>query len=71
MTVTTDAPTPEVLAAIARGDLVTLRQAADRMAIGYWTIRRRLRRESVPTLPLRGRVYVAVADLENPALRVA
>lgn len=68
---TTDLDTNALCAAIAAGDYVCIRQAADRLRLGYWTVWRRLRREAVPTFRLRGRRYVAVADLQNPALRVS
>lgn len=64
-------PPSDFIAEIVRGDFVCIRQAADLLRLGYWTAWRRLRREEVPTFRLRGRRYVAVADLQNPALRVA
>jgi hypothetical protein len=68
---TSNEPPHDFIAAIARGDFVCIRQAATRLHLGYWTTWRRLRREEVTTYKLRGRRYVAIADLENPALRVA
>jgi hypothetical protein len=68
---TTPEPPSDFIAAIARGDFICVRQAADRLQIGYWTVWRRLRREEIPTHKLRGRRYLRAVDLENPALRVA
>ena len=67
---TTNPNTDDLCAGIARGDFVNIRQAADLLQVGYWTGWRRLRREEVPTFRLRGRRYVAVAELARPALRV-
>jgi len=62
--------TDAVYADIAEGRLVCIAAASSLTGIGYWTLRRRLRREHVPTLRLHGRCYVSVQSLQNPALRV-
>lgn len=61
---------PFDITSIASGDCVCIREASNMTGIGYWTLWRRIRREAVPTYRLRGRRYVAVSALTNPALRV-
>lgn len=63
-------PSFDLYKSIASGDLICISAAAIKTGIGYWTIWRRIRREQVPTFRLRGRRYISVADLSNPALRV-
>jgi hypothetical protein len=59
-----------VCAGIRSGAFVTLPEAAKRLSLPYWTARRRIHREGVPTIRLHGRLYLSVTELSRPALRV-
>jgi hypothetical protein len=59
-----------VCAGIRSGAFIDLPEAAKRLGLNYWTARRRIRREGVPTIRLHGRLYLAATDLARPGLHV-
>ncbi len=61
----------ELATAFACGEFLNLKDASRFAGVNYLTYRKRVLREELPVLKIRGRVYLRKSDALNPLLKVS